>query len=55
MTTAFQLFALPMDKFKSFFTLGDKELNEDEPAASLQYLHLHNARLGCYNCRVERV
>lgn len=20
----------------------------------VQYLHLHNARPGCYNCRVER-
>jgi len=21
---------------------------------NVQYLHLHNARPGCYNCRVER-
>ena len=46
---AFRLVGLPIAKFEPLFGQPDVELRE---AGILRILHLHDARRGCYACRV---
>lgn len=55
---SFQIHALPAEPFKSLFGMSGQELGEAISRMfedrSVDYLHLHNARPGCFAARVTR-
>ena len=55
-TGTFRISPLPLSPFQHLFTLSDPAFVTGMFAdPEVAYLHAHNARPGCYSCRIDRI